>query len=131
MKTTQDEIIPDAEQLRQDVDRAEVALDNRNEMIRLMGQYGFLIPAKRLPFWRPTVRSSGDIDGVREALTIIATDGLLAYFLTFEDEVWCGHIQHFSGKVQPLFSFHSGNGSKPSKSRVKQKSRRQQILDSI
>jgi len=112
------------------IERTLVALLNRNELINLMGQYQILIPIRELPFWRPTERHSGDIDGVHEAVTIIATNGLLGWFLTFEGEAWCGHIQFFSGEVKPLFKFSSGSG-KTAKPRTRQKSKRQMILDSL
>jgi hypothetical protein len=74
---------------------------------------------------------------VRDGLELIATDGILGYFVlptaTDEKLAWLGHIAHFDGKIEPLYSFHGPMASK-SKVKVKQvrkKSKRQQILESI
>ena len=131
MKQTQDEVILNAEQVREDALRAETALLNHNEMSKLMGRYGLLIRAKHLPMWRATQRVKGDIDGVHEALTIIATDGVLGWFLTYDEEPWCGHIQCFSGDVKPLFTFGVSSSKSAKTIKRKGKSRRQQILDSL
>jgi hypothetical protein len=123
-------MIENYEQQRRDAERALVALKNYNELIRLMGQHGILIPAKRLPLWRPTVQTKGDIDGVHEALTILATDGLLGWYLTSDGQTWCGHIQCFSGKIEPRFRIPKDEKSKPKKPK-RPKSRRREIIDSL
>jgi hypothetical protein len=101
---------------------------NAQEMVKLMGQYNILISARSIHLWRPAQRKSGSIDGLRNGLEIIATDGLLGWFITPEGEAWCGHIQHFDGKIEPLFSFH---GPMRNKSKVKEKSKRRQLIDSL
>src|SRR2546430_15348622 len=54
-------------------ERDLVAKANRDELTRLMLQYGFTIKAKDFPNWRPTKRSSGNVPGVWETVEIIAT----------------------------------------------------------
>lgn len=112
------------------IERAEVARLNSASLVQLMGQYNFLIPARSFPLWRPTQPSKGDIDGIREALELVATDGILGWFITFEGEAWLGHIKHFSGDVKPLHSvsFHGKMSAKP---RTRKKSKRQQLIDSL
>jgi hypothetical protein len=115
-------------------ERAITALKNRNEMSRLMQQYGLLIPARSLPLWRPTERIKGDIAGVRESIVLIATDGVLGWFLTYDsEEPWCGHIQCFSevNNIRPLFSFEGPMASKTKVKKVKPKTKRQLFLESI
>src|SRR5580765_6073246 len=84
-------------------ERAEVATKNRNALITLMGQHKILIPVRELPLWRPTVQNLGDIDGIAEAITIVATNGVLGWYLTPDGQAWCGHIQCFTGDITTLF----------------------------
>ena len=113
------------------VERARIATLNRNALITLMGQHRILIPARELPLWRPTLPDKGDIDGVQEAITIIATNGILGWFLTRDDQAWCGHIQCFTGEIKPLFSVPQvGKATKPKRPKG-QKSKRQTILDTL
>lgn len=113
------------------VERTHVATLNRNALIDLMGQHEILIPARELPLWRPTKLLKGDIDGVQEAITIIATNGILGWFLTHDGAAWCGHIQCFSGDIKPLFSIQKPDKTKPKVKKPKQKSKRQQIIDNL
>jgi hypothetical protein len=114
--------------VRETQQRDETQRLNRNELLHLMQQYGFVIRAIDFPNWRPTQRSSGTIPGVWDNVEIIATDGLLGYFVEGQD-VLIGHIQMFTGDVKPLFSTPKNGAVKPRK--PKQKSKRQQILNSI
>jgi hypothetical protein len=131
MQITHDEIIEDAEQQRQDAERALVALQNYNALIGLMQQYNILIPARTMALWRPTVHTTGYIDGVREGLTIVATDGLLGWYITHDEQAWCGHIAQFSGDIRPLFSFHGPMSSKAKIKQPRKKSKRQTIIDNL
>jgi hypothetical protein len=131
MQITHDEIIQDAEAQRLDAEKALVSLENYNALIALMQQYNILIPARSMALWRPTVRSIGYIDGVREGLTIVATDGLLGWYITQDEQAWCGHIGHFSGDIRPLFSFHGPMSSKTKIKQPRKKSKRQIIIDNL
>jgi hypothetical protein len=112
------------------IERAQVATKNRNALITLMGQHKILIPVRELPLWRPTVPEQGNIDGLAEAITIVATNGILGWYLTFDGQAWCGHIQCFTGKITTLFRTEKEKSEKP-KRPPRQKSRRRQILDSL
>lgn len=85
------------------IERDEVARKNTNELVRLMNEHNLFIPARDFPNWRPTARDSGDIPGVIEGVEIIATDGILGYFLDYYGNTFIGHIQKFSGKVKTMF----------------------------
>lgn len=88
-------------------ERDAVALANSQELLRLMSQHQLFIQAGDFPNWRPTQRSSGEIPGVAQSVTIIATNGLLGYFVNDENSsvpVLYGHIQCFTGEVKTLFS---------------------------
>lgn len=109
--------------------RDEVARQNAETLAGLMAKHGLLIPARDFPLWRPTLRATGDIAGIRGELTVIATNGILAYFLTATDETFVGHIQKFSGKVKPLFSL-----PKPQRARKKSASasaKRKAMLETL
>lgn len=115
----------------EDAYRAEIARLNAAALVDLMLKYNFLIPARSFPLWRPTKRDTGDIAGVREAVEIVATDGLLGWFITFEGDPWLGHIHHFSGKVEPLHSAGFGGQMTKKPKKLRQKSKRQMIIDSL
>jgi hypothetical protein len=118
--------------------RDEVARKNVNALVQLMHEYNLFIPARHFPNWRPTQRVSGDIEGVIESVEVIATDGLLAYFLTYDGSVFVGHVQKFTGDVKTLFSTPKrASGSAATKqsrklsASPKVKSKRQQLLESL
>jgi hypothetical protein len=111
-------------QLSYDIERRDIQWLAQTELTRLMAEHSLYISAADFPNWRPTVRSSGNIPGVADNVTIIATNGLLAYFLQWhfpvtaeeyvakgetpkvEDcvqRVLIGHIQRFDGEVKPMF----------------------------
>lgn len=90
----------------QTIDRDSVRWKNEQALSDIMREYSLTIPAHDFKNWRPTLRVSGSIPGVAPHVTIIATNGILGYFV-YEDitvPVLCGHIQCFDGKVEPLFS---------------------------
>ncbi len=101
--------------------RDEVQRLNRDALTSLMRDHNLFIPARDFHIWRPTKRTFGDIQGIVGEVEIIATNGLLAYFLTATQEVFYGHIQKFSGKVEPLFSVPKSTNIKKSKPRKKSK----------
>lgn len=101
---------------------------NRDELTRLMLQYGFTIRTKDFPNWRPTKRSKGTVPGVWETVELIATDGLLGIFLNGTIEPITGHIQMFTGDVETLFTAESKTKDKP---KVKKKSKRQLLIESM
>ena len=124
------------------IQRDEVRWKNQTALVALMAEFGITIPAHDFANWRPTVRSMGCIPGVNEGCTILATNGLLAYFTTvsFPDEndgtkwvdsVFCGHIQRFTGDVKPLFCMPKPHKEKVVKARKEKKKSRKELLESI
>lgn len=113
------------------VERAEVDLKNRNALVELMRQHKLLIPAREFRNWRPTLRVKGQIQGLYDHVQIIATNGVLGWFLNGDIEPLCGHIQTFDGDVLPLFSMSKKGQSSPEPKSLRKKSKRQQILDSL
>lgn len=113
------------------IERDEVARKNRDALVALMAAHSLWIPASDFANWRPTVRQHGDISGVASDLTIIATNGLLAYFSDATGSVFCGHIQCFSGEVKPLFSTQKDKAKtiKPAKTKSPRKSRLELALE--
>lgn len=102
--------------------RDAVAWANFVALSALMAKHGLFIPAKEFPLWRPTKPSSGSIPGVAQSVTIIATNGILGYFV-YDDPsvpVLCGHTQCFDGRVEPLYST---TVTKPTKERVQKPSK--------
>lgn len=55
--------------------------------------------------WRATYRANGTIKGLESAgnLTILLTDGVVAWFVNDEGTLFHGHISHFSGEVKPAW----------------------------
>lgn len=117
---------------------------NRKEMVRLMLLYGFTIKSKDFLNWRPTQRHIGDIGGVSEGVTIIATDGLLAYYVnsntSVEDkQAFCGHVDWFvdtDGKpieVKSLYSCSnkSAAGTRPRKAPQTQEQKAMELLKKL
>ena len=78
---------------------------NTTALSAVLQETGFLIAAHEFHLWRPTKREPGYIQGIDLGLTILATNGSLGLF-TIKDKpsYFLGHIEHFSGKVEPLFS---------------------------
>lgn len=95
------------DEMRDTMVRDDVARRASNELSRLMALHRLFIPARDFPNWRPTLRVSGDIPGVISSVEIIATDGLLGYFLTIDGETFVGHIQRFTNEIKPMFSIQS------------------------
>lgn len=55
--------------------------------------------------WRATARRSGSIKGMPWSLTILLTDGCVAWFRKdCDDGLFFGHVKDFDGEVKPLFS---------------------------
>lgn len=106
-------------QAQQD-ESANVAMLNRHALVALMHKYGFTIPAREFQNWRPTKLATGDISGVANQVTVLATDGLLAYFDTGDGTVLCGHKDWFSGAVETLHTLERAEkATKPRKPREK------------
>jgi hypothetical protein len=124
---------PNSDAERDTIARDTVQMLNRNELIRLMSVHELLIPAKSFPNWRPTQLTLGDIPGVMDGVTIIATDGLLGYFL-HTNGVLIGHIHKFTSDVKPLFSVQKPKDSTDKAHKVKRinkLSARQKLLNSL
>lgn len=110
-------------------ERAVVDAQNRDALVSLMLQHNLTIPAREFSTWRPTIPTMGQISGIFDQVQIIATNGLLGWFLNGETEPICAHIQTFDGDVKPLFSIAPKDKVKPI--RKKGKSKRQIIIDSM
>lgn len=98
--------------MRDTMERDDTARLASDELSRLMATHRLFIPARDFPNWRPTLRTSGDIPGVITEVEIIATDGLLGYFLTSLGETFIGHIQRFTNDIKPMFSIKSKKETK-------------------
>jgi len=68
----------------------------------LCALHNITLPTATAHLWRPTQRKRGDIPGVAEGLTILCTDGVVAWFINDLGTLLYGHIQRFDGKVEPL-----------------------------
>lgn len=102
------------------IQRDSVSWKNEQELLRLMHCHNFQISPHNFRLWRPTVRQSGDIPGVWQNVTIIATDGLQGFFLLGDTEtIVIGHIQMFSGEVKTMFGL-----DKPIKQKLEKKKRK-------
>lgn len=54
--------------------------------------------------WRATRKNSGSIAGMPWQLTILLTDGCVAWFQKWHDGgLFFGHVKDWDGKVEPLF----------------------------
>ncbi len=101
------------------VERDQVARLNRQALLALLREYpAIFIARKDFDVWRPTTREHGEVAGVWESVEILCTDGLLAWYRDLTSDITvllCGHIQHFSGEVKPLFSLpkEAGKVRKP------------------
>lgn len=80
-----------------------VEAQNANALMALMRDFSLTLRAQDAILWRPTKRHEGEIAGLG-AVTILATDGNLAFFCRLDGRTLMGHIRHFDGKVEPLFS---------------------------
>lgn len=105
-------------------EREAVALLNSQALSRLMAKHQLYIQAQDFPNWRPTVLGTGEIPGVAQNVTIIATNGLLGYFVNNENPsvpVFCGHIQCFTGDVKTLFSTQKQKSPEESENRERKR----------
>lgn len=50
--------------------------------------------------WHSTERKFGSIQGIRNNLVLIASDGNLGAFVDRSGRLFLGHVQAFSGKVR-------------------------------
>lgn len=108
-------------------ERAEVDTKNRSALVQLMLAHSLTIPARDFRNWRPTLRVKGQITGLYDYVEIIATNGLLGYFLNGTSEPICAHIQAFDGDVKPLYSM----SKKDKAPKPRKKSKRQMIIDTL
>lgn len=77
------------------IDRDETDRLNRQRMVDLMLKHNITIASRDFDKWRPTVETTGRIEGVSDGLTCIMTNGLLGYFLREDREPLYGHMMHF------------------------------------
>lgn len=128
-------------EMRDTIARDDVTQKNATALSMLLREHLLLIQPKEFPQWRPTKRASGSIPGVAESVTVIATNGLMAYFLydgaEREGEVLFGHVQKFDGKVETLHTLPKApkeSDSAPSaraKKAAKTLSLKQQIMEEL
>lgn len=88
-------------------EREEVGRKNALALANVQRIPGVWIAAGDFQNWRATERSFGSISGIAEEVQIIATNGIVAWFLwaeTANRPPLFGHVQCFSGKVKPTFS---------------------------
>lgn len=84
------------------IDRDEVQRKNSNALSELVRLHALSISNRDFDRWRPTVPTSGYIDGFFDLgnLTCVATDGLQAWFTRESDErPHIGHVQFFRWDV--------------------------------
>ncbi len=106
---------------------------NAQAMIAVMAETGFICRPADAVNWRPTKRVSGVIVGINHRLTIVATDGLRGLYLKHDAAVTdylLGHISHFDGKVEPLFSSAKPK-AEPKERKPKVKSKAQIAKDRV
>lgn len=79
------------------IERDEVSRLNRDGILSLIELHKLFIPRRDMDRWRPTVPTSGTIDGFFDLgdMLCIATDGLQAYFILPDGRPWLGHVQMF------------------------------------
>jgi hypothetical protein len=109
---------------RDTAERERVAEANAQSLSRLKALYGITLPYATADSWRPTRPSSGNIPGFERSFTILCTDGIVAWFIDPFDVLFYGHVQHFTGKVEPLHSAQkksSGGTAKPGQEKAKRK----------
>lgn len=118
--------------------RAVVADLNFSALLNLSATLGLRF-GTTMKDWRPTVRSRGTVPGIPGALTLLATDGVAAYFLRDDGGVLYGHVGHFDGKVAPLFSASTGTpvaqkvkrARKPKSKKTLERERRAKLIDDL
>lgn len=129
--------------------RNEVDQANRNALVERMKQYNFIIAPKQFDKWRPTKMTEGEITGITGCV-IIATDGNLGMFRVRRNSeakpiempvettysIILGHIGHFTGKVETLFSLPKPTRSEASlkkavKPRKTQEEKMKDFLDQL
>lgn len=84
------------------IERDEVTRKNGDALSALTAKHRLFIPQRDFARWRPTVPTSGTIDGFYDlgSLTCIATDGLQAWFLREGDlPPMIGHVHWFRWDV--------------------------------
>lgn len=128
-------------EMRDTIARDDVSQKNATALSMLLREHLLFIQPKEFPQWRPTKRASGSIPGVAESVTVIATNGLTAYFLfdgdTREGEVLFGHVQKFDGKVETLHTLPKTPKESNSAPKVRTKkatkpfSLKQQIMEEL
>lgn len=101
---------------------------NAEAIARFMAKHKMTVSARSLADWRPTRPVTGCIAGVWECVTIIATNGVLAWFEHPTQPLKVGHVQCFDGKIEPLYSSstmgkHHGGDSGPYKGPRKPKTK--------
>ena len=69
-----------------------------------MAKYSLTINNKDYDQWRPTLPLTGDLTGLFEDVQILATNGIVAYFLIPGGAIFYAHTKNFTGKILPLHS---------------------------
>jgi hypothetical protein len=83
-------------------DRDAFATANDNALMRLLAEYDITLPPRHALAWRPTRRTVGSLPGFERELEILCTDGVVAWYLQRDGQLFYGHTQYFTGDIQPL-----------------------------
>lgn len=103
---------------------------NLAEMQRLNAAFDLRIVGSLLS-WRPTRQNRGSIPGVADGLTILCTDGVVGFFLKPDGSILYGHIGHFDGGVESLWS-EDRSGARAKRPRPESAAaRRKRLLDDL
>lgn len=124
------------------IEQEQVARMNRDGLTKVMGEFNLQISSRDFDDWRPTLRENGAIPGVVTSVTILATNGLLGWFIRGQDcetasptlnlaNVFYGHIQMFTGKVRPLFSTRKEKKVLEARERAPRRKSRKRLLAEI
>ena len=83
-------------------DRDAFATANDTALMQLLATYGITLPPRHALAWRPTKRTTGSLPGFDRELEILCTDGIVAWYLQRDGQLFYGHTQYFTGKIAPL-----------------------------
>lgn len=89
------------DEMRDTMARDEVARLNSNALSALIQQHKLFIPQRDFDRWRPTIPTSGTVDGFFDLgnMLCVATDGLQAWFILEGRPPHLGHVQCFRWDV--------------------------------
>lgn len=92
-------------------DRDAYATANDTALMRLLAEYGITLPPRHALAWRPTRRTIGSLPGFERELEILCTDGMVAWYVQRDGQLFYGHTQYFTGKIAPLHGAEKVSGA--------------------